>query len=42
LEVLYDIDIVLKENVLKKGINFYRIELLNDNDIFIKCLISLI
>ncbi|MGC8815717.1 MAG: ferrochelatase [bacterium] len=42
LEVLYDIDIVLKENVLKKGIKFYRIELLNDNDIFIKCIISLI
>jgi len=42
LEVLYDIDIVLKENVLKKGVNFYRIELLNDNDIFIKCLMSLI
>lgn len=42
LEVLYDIDIVLKENVLKKGINFYRIELLNDKDIFIKCLMSLI
>lgn len=41
LEVLYDIDILLKEEVLKKGINFYRIELLNDSDIFIKCLESL-
>ncbi len=42
LEVLYDIDIVLKNQVLKKGINFYRIELLNDSDIFIKSLESLI